>query len=141
MQSDGNTEIQPGWSVDDVLVKDFVPCPAHRFLTAEAPFTPKRTAVSSRVVPRVGPVPARAAKVTLDADVVSSAIPAAIGNAAARRAGSAVCVSVAGIKIRPIGSPRHPDQLPATGVGDGGFGSMAVIAAAMALWLWRRRIA
>ena len=136
MKSDTNLEYQPGWSVDNVLVKEHVPCADIPTLTPKAPLTPKSTVTFGKTIaPLVGPVPARSALGTLDADAAPSAVTV---SAASKAAGSAICVNVAGAKTtrRILPRPAPGTVLPGTGVSWAWMPAVALMLGA--LWLRRR---
>jgi hypothetical protein len=138
MTSDDNLEVPPGWSIDNVAVREVLPCSSK--ITATAPAIGKRTA-GVYLADLTGPVPARAARLGADvALVVTDLNPA---SPTQRAAGTATCVRVLGTKFRRVfpgtigGRPRP--GLPATGLGSTATPGLAAIFAATVLALWLRR--
>ena len=132
--SDQLIEVQPGWSIDNVVLNGVVPCPTTTVRTAKASATPRHDP-SFQPVPLVGPAPARSARGSADAHTVGAYSAA---DPRSRAAGSAVCVNVAGARFRAapgIGTTRG-ETLPATGVSWAWIpGTLLIV---VAVWMHRR---
>jgi hypothetical protein len=139
MTSDDILEMPGGWSIDNVVVREVLPCSPS--IKQTAPKIGKRSA-GAYLADLTGPVPARAARLGADVTfVVTDLNPA---SAAQRAAGTATCVRVLGTKFRrvfpgSIGGGGKKPVLPATGVGNGGLLAFAAVFGAAALGLWLRR--
>jgi hypothetical protein len=137
MTADDNLEIPPGWSIDNVVVREVLPCA--QTINETAPTFGKRSA-GVYLADLTGPVPARAARLGSDVGLVVTDLNPA--SAAQRTAGTTTCVRVLGSKVRRVfpgttGGKAPP--LPATGVGNGGPWALAAVFGAAALGLWLRR--
>ncbi|MFA5787122.1 MAG: fibronectin type III domain-containing protein [Actinomycetota bacterium] len=115
MSSDTNLEVPPGWSVDDVLLREVQPCGALPAPTAPS-VRPQRSA-SFVPAPVTGPIRARAARAGTDASAIATDVRP--DDPATKAAGNGICVYAAGL-ARPGGA----GAIPATG------GSSAVAAGA-----------
>lgn len=123
--SDGNTEVQPGWSVDDVILREVAACTG--LAAPTAPARQPKTSSAFRPLPVTGPVPAPAAPAGIDVSTVRTDVNPASSLSPAHS--NATCVRVLGAAIN-----RRP--LPPTGIGIGWIPALAALLAAV--WLRRR---